>query len=138
MGEIKPRLKRKSIRTEFYFEAAHQLNLSYESKCENLHGHSYKCAITITSKDGKLNQDGMIVDFVEFKKIIKEKIEDRLDHKYLNDIFGEQNSTAEYMSEWIANEINLGLLQRDINAYVSKVELNETAKNMAIYEEIEI
>ena len=52
-----------SIRTEFYFEAAHQLNLSYESKCENLHGPSYKCAITITSD--KLNQDGMIVDFVE-------------------------------------------------------------------------
>lgn len=123
-----------SIRTEFYFEAAHQLNLSYESKCENLHGHSYKCAITITNDNSELNQDGMIVDFVEFKKIIKERIEDRLDHKYLNDIFGKTNSTAEYMSRWIAGEINQGLVDRNINAYCSKVELNETAKNMAIYE----
>ena len=123
-----------SIRTEFYFEAAHQLNLSYESKCENLHGHSYKCAITITNDTDELNQDGMIVDFVEFKKIIKERIEDRLDHKYLNDIFGETNSTAEYMSKWIAGEIDAGLKDKGINAYCSRVELNETAKNMAIYE----
>ena len=123
-----------SIRTEFYFEAAHQLNLSYESKCENLHGHSYKCAVTISGGNDELNQDGMIVDFVEFKKIIKEKIEDRLDHKYLNDIFGKTNSTAEYMSKWIAEEINEGLKEKKIEAYVSKVELNETAKNMAIYE----
>ena len=123
-----------SIRTEFYFEAAHKLNLSYESKCQNLHGHSYKCAVTITNDSDLLNQDGMIVDFVEFKKIIKEKIEDRLDHKYLNDIFGKTNSTAEYMAKWIAEEINSGLEDKDIDAYVSKVELNETAKNMAIYE----
>lgn len=123
-----------SIRTEFYFEAAHQLNLSYLSKCENLHGHSYKCAITITNNDDELNKDGMIVDFVEFKKIIKEKIEDRLDHKFLNDIFGEQNSTAEFMSKWIAEQINEGLKEKDIKAFCSKVELNETAKNMAIYE----
>lgn len=123
-----------SIRTEFYFEAAHQLNLSYESKCENLHGHSYKCAVTITNDNDELNQDGMIVDFVEFKKVIKERIEDKLDHKYLNDIFGKTNSTAEYMSKWIAEEIDAGLKDKGINAYVSKVELNETAKNMAIYE----
>lgn len=127
-------MSKTSIRTEFYFEAAHQLNLSYQSKCENLHGHSYKCAITITSGDNELNQDGMIVDFVEFKKIIKEKIEDRLDHKYLNDIFGKTNSTAEYMSKWIAEQIDEGLKEKGINAYCSKVELNETAKNMAIYE----
>jgi len=123
-----------SIRTEFYFEAAHQLNLSYESKCENLHGHSYKCAVTISGGNDDLNQDGMIVDFVEFKKIIKEKIEDRLDHKYLNDIFGEQNSTAEYMSKWIAEQITEGLKEKGIPAVCTKVELNETAKNMAIYE----
>ena len=123
-----------SIRTEFYFEAAHQLNLSYMSKCENLHGHSYKCAVTITNNDDELNQDGMIVDFVEFKKIIKEKIEDKLDHNFLNNVFGEQNSTAEFMSKWIAEQIDIGLKEKNIKAFCSKVELNETAKNMAIYE----
>ena len=123
-----------SIRTEFYFEAAHQLNLTYESKCENLHGHSYKCAVTITNDTDELNVDGMIVHFVEFKKIIKEKIEDKFDHKFLNDIFGTTNSTAAYMSKYIAEQVTEGLKEKGINAYCSKVELNETAKNMAIYE----
>jgi len=123
-----------SIRTEFSFEAAHKLNLTYESKCQNLHGHSYKCAVTITNDRDLLDANGMIVDFTELKKIIKERVEDRLDHKYLNDIFGAVNSTAEYMSKWIADQIDEGLKKEDIGAYCSRVELNETAKNMAIYE----
>ena len=123
-----------SIRTEFYFEAAHKLNLSYESKCENLHGHSYKCAVTITNTDTHLNKDNMIVDFKVLKQIIKEKIEDRLDHKYLNDIY-KVNATAEYMAEWICNEVNKGISEHNIHARCTKVELNETANNMAIYEE---
>ena len=51
-----------SIRTEFYFEAAHQLNLTYESKCENLHGHSYKCAVTITNDTDELHSYPMSFD----------------------------------------------------------------------------
>jgi len=127
-------MKRISVRREFYFEAAHNLKLSYESKCENLHGHSYKCAVTITSTTGKLNQDNMILDFTHLKPIIEEKIENKLDHKYLNDIFN-VNSTAEYMSMWICQQLNEGLKERNIDAKCTKVELNETAKNMAIYEE---
>ena len=123
-----------SIRTEFNFEAAHKLDLPYESKCKNLHGHSYLCAVTFKSLDGELNDDGMIVDFVFIKKIIKEYIEDRLDHAYLNDIF-ETNATAEIMSKWIGEQLNLGLKEKHIDAKCVKVELNETAKNKAIWEE---
>ena len=126
-----------SIRTEFSFEAAHKLNLTYESKCQNLHGHSYKCAVTITSafaQNDVLDANGMVIDFSELKKIIREQIENRLDHKYLNDVFGDVNPTAEYMSSWIADQIDAGLAKEDIDAYCSRVELNETAKNMAIYE----
>lgn len=121
-----------SIRTEFEFEAAHQLKLTYESACENLHGHSYKCAVTISSD--KLDENGMICDFKVFKKIIKEQIEDRLDHKYLNDIY-DRNATAEYMSSWIFERINEGLKANGINAKCTLVELNETSKNKAIYSE---
>lgn len=123
-----------SIRTEFYFEAAHMLDLDYESKCEELHGHSYKCAVTITKNNTiELDQNNMIIDFAELKKIIKERIENVLDHKYLNNIF-DFNPTAERMSIWIADQINDALYERNIDAICSKVELNETAKNMAIYE----
>lgn len=120
------------IRTEFEFEAAHKLNLTYDSPCQNLHGHSYKCAVTITSD--KLDENGMIVDFKKLKAIIKEKIEDKLDHKYLNDIYS-CNATAEYMSKWICAQVNDGLLENNIFARCTMVELNETTKNKAIWEE---
>lgn len=123
-----------SIRTEFEFEASHKLDLPYESKCVNLHGHSYRAAATFQSLDGQLNDVGMIVDFTVIKKIIKEKIEDRLDHAYLNDIF-EVNATAEYMSKWICDELNTALTEKKIDAKCVKVELNETTKNKAIWEE---
>lgn len=121
-----------SIRTEFEFEAAHKLKLTYDSPCQRLHGHSYKCAVTISNST--LDENGMIVDFKILKKIIKQKIEDRLDHQYLNDIF-EVNATAEYMSRWIAQEIADGLAENNISAACTKVELNETTKNKAIWEE---
>ena len=38
------------------------------------------------------------------------------------------------MSKYIAEQVTEGLKEKGINAYCSKVELNETAKNMAIYE----
>lgn len=123
-----------SIRTEFEFEASHKLDLPYESKCVNLHGHSYRAAATFQSLNGQLNDVGMIVDFTVIKKIIKEKIEDRLDHAYLNDIF-EVNATAEYMSKWICDELNTALNEKKIDAKCIKVELNETTKNKAIWEE---
>ena len=123
-----------SIRTEFEFEASHKLDLPYESKCVNLHGHSYRAAATFQPLSGELNDVGMIVDFTVIKKIIKEKIEDRLDHAYLNDIF-EVNATAEYMSKWICDELNTALVEKKIDAKCIKVELNETTKNKAIWEE---
>lgn len=121
------------IRREFEFEAAHKLKLSYESKCQNLHGHSYKCAVTI--KGECLDENNMIFDFSILSKIIKDRIEDKLDHKYLNDIY-EVNATAEYMAKWICDEINDELKQRpSLQAKCVMVELNETSKNKAIWEE---
>ena len=39
---------------------AHSLHLSYESKCEKLHGHNW--IITVYCKAKELNQDGMVCD----------------------------------------------------------------------------
>ena len=70
---------------------AHNLKLSYKSKCQNLHGHNW--IITVYCKGEELNQDGMIIDF----KHIKNAIMDKLDHQYINDVV-DFNSTAENMS----------------------------------------
>lgn len=77
---------------------AHRLNLDYESKCENLHGHNW--IITIHMQSETLDKNGMVADFTEIKK----KIHGVLDHKYLNDIV-EFNPTAENMARWIADTL---------------------------------
>lgn len=107
----------------FYIEksmeisAAHKLNLSYKSKCQNLHGHNWH--VTIYCKAKELNQDGMVCDFTHIKKAIHEK----LDHQYLNDILP-FNPTAENMARWMCEQIP--------TCY--KVSVQESDGNIATYE----
>lgn len=68
------RLKRKIYWTK-EFDASHYLVLPYESKCQRIHGHTYKVEVEI---EGELNEYGMIFDFNHLSEIIKE-----LDHKIL-------------------------------------------------------
>lgn len=77
---------------------AHRLNLSYESKCQNLHGHNWVVTLYCAAKE--LNKDGMVCDF----KHIKEKIHGRLDHGNLNEIL-DFNPTAENIAKWCTQQI---------------------------------
>ena len=97
--------------------AAHSLMLSYESKCEDLHGHNW--IVKIYCKSETLNQDGMVTDFT----LIKKNIEKALDHKFLNDVLP-MNPTAENIARWICDNTP--------NAYT--VEVWESEMNMAAYE----
>ncbi|BDU50448.1 6-pyruvoyl trahydropterin synthase family protein [Haliovirga abyssi] len=97
--------------------ASHKLNLTYESKCENLHGHNW--IITIYCKSAELNEDGMVIDFTHIKKLVKEK----MDHHNLNDIF-DFNPSAENIANWIVNTVP--------KCYKAKVK--ESEGNVAIYE----
>ena len=85
---------------EFRFDAAHNL-VNYKGKCENLHGHTYKLKITLTGEPDKEN--GMVLDFVVLKIIVQEKVLNRLDHTYPNDII--KQSTAYNMAQWIWDEL---------------------------------
>ena len=93
---------------------AHALKLSYESKCEDLHGHNW--IVKIYCKSETLNADGMVTDFTH----IKRSIEGKLDHKNLNDVF-DFNPTAENIAHWICDNVE--------NAY--RVEVWESEMNMA-------
>lgn len=97
--------------------SAHSLSLSYESKCEALHGHNW--IVIVHCKSETLNADGMVVDFTSIKK----KISGALDHRNLNEIF-DFNPTAENIARWICDQIE--------NCY--KVEVWESENNKAIYE----
>lgn len=97
--------------------AAHRLNLSYESPCTRLHGHNWR--ITVYLRSEKLNADGMIMDF----KRIKEKIQNRLDHKVINEEV-DFNPTAENLAKFICDELE---------PYCFRVEVCESENNTAVY-----
>lgn len=105
------------VTKEFEISAAHKLDLDYESSCTSLHGHNWK--IKVTCKSSKLNRNGMVTDF----KLIKKAVQDKLDHKCLNEVL-EFNPTAENIAKWIYEEI----------PYCVKVEVQESEGNVAIYE----
>ena len=70
------------ITKKFSFETGHAL-YGYDGKCKNVHGHSYKLAVTvigtpISDKDNV--KFGMVIDFTDLKKIVKEEIVDVFDH----------------------------------------------------------
>lgn len=105
------------VKKTLEISASHKLDLNYESKCHNLHGHNW--IITVYCKSEKLNDVGMVVDFTR----IKEEIVKRLDHQYLNEKLP-FNPTAEHIAEWVQKQIP--------NCY--KVEVQESEGNVASYE----
>ena len=97
---------------------AHHLQLNYESKCTQLHGHNW--IVTVTCKSATLNENGMVIDFTHIKRMIV----DRLDHQYLNEVVP-FNPTAENMAKWICDQI----------PQCVKVTVQESEGNIATYVE---
>jgi 6-pyruvoyltetrahydropterin/6-carboxytetrahydropterin synthase len=83
------------IHTERKIDAAHSLP-NYKGKCANLHGHSWRIVVEVVGV--KNEETGMLIDFVEIKKVL-----DNYDHKNINDFL--ENPTAENLTEQIAHEI---------------------------------
>ena len=97
--------------------ASHSLQLSYQSKCEKLHGHNW--IITVYCRSKELDENGMVVDFTH----IKQAVEKQLDHNNLNDELP-FNPTAENIAFWVCNQV----------PHCFRVEVKESEGNTAIYE----
>ncbi len=70
------------ITKQFNFETGHAL-YGYDGKCRNVHGHSYKLSVTVIGTpitDTSNVKLGMVIDFGDLKKIVKEEIVDKFDH----------------------------------------------------------
>lgn len=70
------------ITKQFSFETGHAL-YGYDGKCKNVHGHSYKLSVTVVGKpisDSSNVKFGMVIDFSDLKKIVKDEIIDVFDH----------------------------------------------------------
>ena len=70
------------ITKQFSFETGHGL-YGYDGKCKNVHGHSYRLDVTVIGlpiTDSSNVKFGMVIDFTDLKKIIKEEIVTVFDH----------------------------------------------------------
>lgn len=105
------------VKKRMEIAGAHRLNLNYESKCANLHGHNW--IVTVWCKSQTLDANGMVIDFTHIKREVQEK----LDHKFLNDVVP-FNPTAENIAKWVCEQIP--------NCY--RVSVQESEGNVATYE----
>ena len=85
------------VSMEETFAAGHALR-NYQGKCENVHGHNYRCQVTLDGAE--LDATGLLVDFVELKKLVHDGARP-LDHQWLNDFppFDVLNPSAENMAQ---------------------------------------
>ena len=70
------------ITKEFKFEMAHALH-GYDGLCKNIHGHSYRLWVQIKGQTRNISgdtKDGMVIDFSDLKKIVKENVVLKYDH----------------------------------------------------------
>lgn len=97
------------LKREYRFEAAHRLpHVPTGHKCARVHGHSYKVELHVT---GAVNPaTGWLVDFAEIDDLWA-PINHRLDHHYLNDVPGLENSTCEVLAGYIWRELRPRLPQ---------------------------
>tara|TARA_S200000501_G_scaffold100681_1_gene94212 strand:- start:2610 stop:3017 length:408 start_codon:yes stop_codon:yes gene_type:complete len=130
-----------TVSRKAHFNAAHKLfrpdwsdakNNEVFGKCanENYHGHNYELIVSLT---GEISQEtGYVYDLGKLKNIIKQEVEDYLDHKNLNldiDDFKSSNPSAENIAVLIYNR----LLPHFDDNYKLKITLYETPRNFVEY-----
>ena len=69
-----------TVTKEIYFCYGHRL-MNYDGPCKFLHGHNGKIEVELASD--KLDQRGMVVDFSEIRRVIKDWVDRTLDHTML-------------------------------------------------------
>lgn len=114
-----------TVTKEFVWDSAHML---YEHKglCKNVHGHTYKMQVEVAridSEDGVINtgpSEGMVIDFKDLKKIVKEDLVDKLDHAFI--------TSGDYSAR---EEHEITQLLTNLGMKVYNLGERPTAENMA-------
>lgn len=108
------------ITKQFSFETGHAL-YGYDGKCKNVHGHSYKLSVTVIGKpilEASNVKYGMVIDFSDLKKIVKEEVVDQFDHAT---VFNKNTPHIE-----LANEL------KERGHHVILVDYQPTSENMVV------
>jgi 6-pyruvoyltetrahydropterin/6-carboxytetrahydropterin synthase len=114
------------IGTETHFDSAHLIK-NYPGKCKNLHGHTY--VVKVSMESDRLNSLNMVVDLSDIKKALKE-YEEKVDHKFLNDVYGIEDCTC----EWMARDIHKFLKSKFKGVRKLTVRVYEGIANWGEYE----
>lgn len=114
-----------TITKEFHFSASHQLcRLPDDHPCARLHGHNYIAVVELQAEE--LDADGFVLDYRALAPL-KAWIDDTLDHRHLNEVFGHDGVTSEFLAkaiyDWARNRWD----------QVSAVRISETPKTWAEY-----
>lgn len=127
-----------TINRKGYFSSSHKLynpnwnkekNLKIFENCSNLHGHNYMYIVSIKGKLDK--KTGFVFNLKKLKYILKKEIEEKFDHKNINDIKDfSLNPTMENISIFIWNKIKKKIPN---NIYL-KITLYETKNNFVEYD----
>ena len=121
------------LKVKTRFAGAHQLTMVGQ-KCENLHGHNWHVEVCVTGE--KLNSAGVLVDFGDIKKAVRQVVDGELDHKFLNEleIFKDVQPTSERIAVYIAQRVQ-SLISKGIDkdVRVSKVMAWESDDACATY-----
>jgi len=107
------------------FSAAHLL-ADIGGKCEELHGHNFKVELTVAA--GKLDSNGLLIDFRFLKKRLGEILEE-IDHKYLNDLtcFDGMNPSAENIAKYLCEEMEQKIATSGVHVVRLKIWESENA-----------
>lgn len=139
------------IRKSFTFESAHQLEDAFTKLCsDTIHGHSYTVEVFLCLDT--LDKDGMVTDFGRIKHLFKDIIDGEYDHSLIMpnttpedymEVLGKYNKrlivtdfnpTAENLAKQLYFEF-LEVIPEEVNAWISKVRVWETATGWAEFTE---
>ena len=122
------------------FSSAHRLinenltaneNKNLFKKCYEMHGHNYELFVTVCGEINK--KSGFIIDLKDLKKIIQEKVIQKLDHNYINnvDFMKEKIPTTENLCVQIWKQIQPAV--KILGAKLYCIKISETENNYFEY-----
>ena len=135
------------LKTAATFDSAHFLS-GYNGKCANIHGHTWKLEVAISSQELKETGEkrGMIIDFSDLKKAVRE-LASRFDHTLIYEKGSLKDGTVAALSSegFTLTEVPFRPTAENFAEHfyrllaeslpVKSVSVYETPDNCAVYEE---
>ena len=122
-------MSRIRITKKFTFETGHAL-FGHDGKCKNIHGHSYSLFVTVLGRPISENSNpkfGMVMDFSDLKKIVKEEIVNPYDHAT---VFNKNSPHLELANDLKKRGHKIVLVEYQPTSEMLVIELAEKIKSL--------